>query len=204
MNGYGKNTNPLWKKPSKEKLTIKKAVLSTTEFILDAILGLAEMPTIMASRRDVYRVISGNYEREFTAEKINNFLHALKQQKYIELINSSNGQLIRYTNKATLKMLDKISKRCDWDGKVRIISFDIPETKRAQRAMFRRAIKRLGFVQIQKSLWACKRNVSQYVELAAQEYKVNSYVVYFISDKSNIDSHLLRKLPKKQAPPQNS
>lgn len=40
-----------------------------------------------------------------------------------------------------------------WDGKWRIVMYDIPEEKKAAREQIRRLIKQLGFVQLQRSVW---------------------------------------------------
>ncbi len=47
----------------------------------------------------------------------------------------------------------KLSMDKPWDGKWRIIMFDIPEDKRDIRRQIRRLIKQMGFVQLQQSVW---------------------------------------------------
>lgn len=41
-----------------------------------------------------------------------------------------------------------------WDGKWRLVMYDIPEENRASRNQVRRLIKQLGFIQLQQSVWA--------------------------------------------------
>ena len=55
----------------------------------------------------------------------------------------------------------------EWDGKYRIVIFDIPEEKRIIRNLFRRNLKKWGFQHLQKSVWISKRNVFD---------KLNSYI----------------------------
>jgi len=40
-----------------------------------------------------------------------------------------------------------------WDGKWRIIIFDIPEMSRRDRDFLRRELKWIGFIELQKSVW---------------------------------------------------
>jgi hypothetical protein len=40
-----------------------------------------------------------------------------------------------------------------WDGKWRVIIFDIPEMSRRDRDFLRRELKWIGFVELQKSVW---------------------------------------------------
>jgi DNA-binding transcriptional regulator PaaX len=41
----------------------------------------------------------------------------------------------------------------DWDGKWRLVTFDIPERRRYARDTFRQALKRIGFKKLEGSLW---------------------------------------------------
>lgn len=130
-----------------------------------------------------------------SGRQISSMVYDLKRRNYIEI---EDGDSVKLTNKAKIKIIDQIASTNNVDGKCRLISFDIPETKRTNRNNFRRAIKRIGFRQVQKSLWVSNRNVSDLVELAIKEYKVSEYVAYFVADRSNIDSHIANILnPKK-------
>lgn len=58
----------------------------------------------------------------------------------------------------------KIKKPKKWDGKWRIVMFDISQLKNFYREIFRGKIKELGFCQIQKSVWVfpykCKDEIN--------------------------------------------
>ncbi|MFH1462747.1 MAG: hypothetical protein ABIG08_03590 [bacterium] len=47
----------------------------------------------------------------------------------------------------------EIARPKKWDRKWRVIIFDIPHLKNAQRNAFRRKLKELGFCSLQKSVW---------------------------------------------------
>ncbi len=40
-----------------------------------------------------------------------------------------------------------------WDGRWRMVMYDIPEDKKTAREHIRRLVKQLGFVQLQRSIW---------------------------------------------------
>jgi len=119
--------------------------------------------------------------------QINQMVYDLKRREYIDF---GVGDSVILTNKAKIKIIDQVVQSKRKDGKYRLISFDIPEAKRLQRDNFRLAIKRMGFSQVQKSLWVSDYNIGDLVESAIDEYKVADYVAYFVSDKSNVDSHI--------------
>ncbi len=47
----------------------------------------------------------------------------------------------------------------EWDGKYRIVIFDIPEQKRVIRNLFRRRLKEWGFRRWQQSVWITNRRL---------------------------------------------
>lgn len=182
-----------------DKKSLKRFLKTATIEFLDIILGLAESTTtIAASRKEVYKIaMSGNFDREWTVENICRFIQSLKQRNYIEVKTNKDGQeSLRYTNKAKLKMLDRIADKCGKSELLYLVSFDIPEQLKIKRNQFRRAIKRMGFRQIQKSLWITDRNIGEFVELAAKEYEVEDYIVYIQALRTNIDKIIRTSLKK--------
>ncbi len=134
-------------------------------------------------------------EVDVSGRQISDMIYHLKRRNYLE---QRGGDSIALTNKARIKVIDKQSTETMPDGKYRLILFDIPESKKVNRNGFRRAIKKLGFIKVQKSLWVNNRNVGDIVEMLADEYKVSDYVAYFLSDKSNIDAHIANSIKQNQ------
>jgi DNA-binding transcriptional regulator PaaX len=171
---------------------------SITQNVLSYLLEMADdFAEIAVSRKGAYNVLQKNFGgADYTHKTFNKTLGNLKSCGYIE--TRDNGQSIILTNKAKMKLIDQIVLKVPRDHKLRyLVSFDIPENQKVQRNGFRRAIKNLGFVQIQQSLWIIDRNAGELVELASSEYKVEKYVAYFVCIKSNIDSFLNEKLTEK-------
>jgi CRISPR-associated endonuclease Cas2 len=125
-------------------------------------------------------------------EKIPKILYDFKRMNYIR----REGDSVILTHKAKMRVVDKITKKIPASKKNHLVSFDIPEGMRRNRNQFRRTLKRIGFIQIQKSLWAIRKDVGALVDATAGEYKVNEYVAYFISEKSNIDKYIDKKIGK--------
>jgi len=59
-------------------------------------------------------------------------------------------------------------KKPKWDGKWRVVVFDIPQDQRIVRDAFRYLIKKLGMYQLQKSVWVyphdCEKEVTELKE----------------------------------------
>jgi uncharacterized UPF0160 family protein len=94
---------------------------------------------------------------------------------------------------------NEIADKIESDSHFRFVSFDIPELMRKNRDAFRRAIKKLGFKQIQKSLWVTTKEIGELVEMAAEEYSVADYIAYFVSESSNIDRHIEKMVENNKA-----
>jgi len=138
----------------------------------------------------------GFYERiELEGYFIDRFQERLKdleKRGYIKITNNS----IEITKKGKIRHIEK-SKNYTRDGKWRILSFDIPEIMKTKRNQFRRSIKRIGYQQVQKSLWACPFAKADEVDLIIDEYGVRKYVAYFIMEKTDIENHLQKLFKRK-------
>jgi DNA-binding transcriptional regulator PaaX len=142
--------------------------------------------------------LSGYFRDQLTDYGISNrqisrVVYDLKRRNYIVF---DEGDSVKFTDKAKIKLIDKFVSINPADRKRRLVSFDIPETKRRQRNAFRQSIKQMGFRQIQKSLWVCDRNTGDMVEVASKEFGVDEYVAYFVVESSNIDKYINRILAK--------
>jgi len=176
----------------------KRKIKNFTIDLIDFFLDLPEAVMNGLDRKEFYRLMSGySTKRELSCSNIAQIIANFKRRGYIEIEKTDRGESIVFTNKATLAIVDKLSDKNRQDGKFRFVSFDIPESKRINRDQFRRAIKRMGFVQIQKSLWATNKNIGDFVDMAAKEYEVDEYVVYLVTKATNIDSFLNQTFTKK-------
>ncbi len=173
---------------------------SITIFLLEILAELTDVANSLAEvaldRKAVYRYLYNRTGNVYSENKLKRYLRNLERQGYLKSTIASNQDSVEFTNKAKLKILDKLSDNAKSDKKNRFVSFDIPEPMRKNRNQFRRTIKRLGFRQIQKSLWVIDKNVAYLVELAAYEYHVEKYVIYIVSEKTDIDGVIKKILQK--------
>ena len=189
----------LWKKTKRDPAnirgkTLKGKIRNISLYLLESIIyavdDLSNVGSILVDRKSVYKVAyQGWHENSNLAKSICNYLQDLRYRGLIEIkkSESSGNDIIIMTNKAKLREVDKISAKIKSDRKYRFLSFDVPELMRVNRNRFRRAIKSIGFRQVHKSLWVIDKNVSDLVEMVAYECKVEKYVAYIVSEKSDVD-----------------
>ena len=117
--------------------------------------------------------------------------YELKKNGYLK--EHSSGS-VEFTDKARLRIIEQSVSKLQKDDKYRFVSFDVPEYMKNNRDLFRRAIKKMGFRQIQKSLWVCNKDIATFLEAATREYKVQKYVIYIIAEKTDIDGYIAKIL----------
>lgn len=118
---------------------------------------------------------------------------AIKRLRERKLIESDTVR----TNEIILKLTDLgkealgLDDQKDWDGKWRIVIFDIPEQKRIIRNLFRRRLIGWGFKKWQISVWVTKRNITKKLRLLIQDLKIEDWVAVIESEDVTIGNRLL-------------
>ena len=110
-------------------------------------------------------------------------LYNLKTSGYVKLEQQSSGALQwSVTQKGWARVKDitietvLIPQPKKWDRIWRVVIFDMPVTHNKARTAFRAKLKDLGFVQIQKSVWAYPYPCEQEVLFVADFFSVRRYI----------------------------
>ncbi len=82
-----------------------------------------------------------------------------------------------------------------WDGKWRIIFFDIPETKRKHRDYLRFIIRTIGFREFQKSIWVYPYKIPSFLEEILDEENIKQYTRFITTESIDRDGDI-RKMFK--------
>jgi len=139
-------------------------------------------------------------ERARLSNRARTAVRRLKERKLIRIVSTPTGDQIALTDRGqgvlkSLNFEEAITlRRQKWDGKWRILLFDIPETKRAARHALRRLLQDAGFFHLQQSVFVtpypCEkeaRHLAEYfdiqgcitcavaTELGEQEEQVRKY-----------------------------
>lgn len=97
--------------------------------------------------------------RKYRKKEVTNAFYRLKKEGCIKTEKRNHQIYISLTDRGKKKagwlQIDalKLKKHKKWDGKWRIVIFDIPNLKGFYRNVFRGKLKELGFYQLQKSVW---------------------------------------------------
>lgn len=88
------------------------------------------------------------------------------------------------------KIKDKKAKPLKWDGKWRIIFFDIPEKKRRYRDELRVMFKAVGFKEFQKSIWIYPHQVPDFLKDILFEEGIKQYTRLITTNSIEYDKDL--------------
>ena len=133
------------------------------------------------------------YKRDFERE-----VKRLKKRGFIALRKTDKGWVVKITKKGQKrlqqyqirKMLLPRPKK--WDGKWRLVIFDVPEKFVYSRDAMRDNFKRLGFYNFQRSTLAYPHACREEVQTIADYYELDEYITYLETSFIDIDGQLRR------------
>ncbi len=74
-----------------------------------------------------------------------------------------------------------------WDGKWRVLIFDIPERKKTLRDKMRLTLSSVGFVRLQQSVWLYPYDCEDLIVLLKTDFKIGRDLLYLIVDALEYD-----------------
>lgn len=97
----------------------------------------------------------------------------------VEIILTKDGR-----QKALKYQIDeiKIKKPDKWDGKWRIVVFDIPEKKKRAREALRNKLQELGFKELQKSVFVFPYECEDEINFIMEIFEIRPYVRFMRVD----------------------
>jgi len=88
-------------------------------------------------------------------------------------------------------MMDVLApKPRKWDGRWRIVMFDIWERRRQVRVRLRELLQRTGFIKLQNSVWIYPYDCEELVAFIRVDLKLGPSVLYFVADGVENDARI--------------
>jgi DNA-binding transcriptional regulator PaaX len=162
----------------------KEAKIATVAL---CVLALASIPVVafgagsIGNAVQVFKMFKGS--RKYSNKQISSVIHSTKRQKLIEYVSDKDGKtIVKITKKGKTRLrafdieLIKIKKPNKWDGKWRLVMFDIPMRFTKGREALRLHLKQLNFFQFQKSAWVYPYPCEDEIIFIADYFKLGKYV----------------------------
>lgn len=157
--------------------------------LLDALIG----DDFFMSRRGMYKFAR---RLQMGESQLDAVLRNLRKQGFIQKVGNDQ-YLITPKARRHKKILDAEETEWDqkgWDGKWKIVIFDIPEKQKYMRNIFRGFLKRKGFIRLQNSVFVSPYMNYEILDFVRRELKISRYVNFLEAKSADIeDDSKLRK-----------
>lgn len=146
------------------------------------------------------RELSKNQKRTYNQQSFRNAFYRLKREGCLVIEKHNHQIYISLTKEGKRRagrfQINELSiiKPKRWDGKWRIVIFDIRHKQRIKREALRGFLKRLGFYQLQKSVWVHPYDCSAEIELLQEFFGFTAREFTLIIAEHIQDEGTLRKI----------
>jgi len=174
----------------KERFPIEKAVLGM--LVIPGVIAVAAIAPGIGPALKMFGLGKKTYPRKY----VTNTLSRMKQKGLIrfEEKNGKNCVVLTESGRKKLEQIRKseyaIKKPERWDGKWRIVIFDIKEKKRDVRDQFRRELTQVGFVKLQHSVWIYPYDCEEFIKMAKADYRIGKDILYIVAERVEYDKNL--------------
>lgn len=174
--------------------TVKEiTILLGTGVAVTALFAFPALGIIAKTALDIHDEIKRKKEKreweKYNTGRLREVLKRLHQQKIVE-IKTINGQdVVALTEKGKTKYLKyklediHINKPERWDGKWRLLIYDISKYKKKNQQIFRELLKTLKFLQLQKSVYLYPYPCEGEIEYLRQYYEIGEDVMLLTVEK---------------------
>lgn len=117
----------------------------------------------------------------FNPRRLRAEIKRMQKTGLLEEVEERGERIYKLTEKGKTKSfkykLEEMSLNRDkWDGRWRIVAYDIPKEKKNQAEAFRNLLKKMNFYQLQKSVWLTPYSCSKEIEFLKNLYFLNDNV----------------------------
>ncbi|MBI5140401.1 MAG: hypothetical protein HZA94_03070 [Candidatus Vogelbacteria bacterium] len=121
-------------------------------------------------------------KKEFLLQKFyylrrKDLISFVEKDDEVEIVITENGrkQLLKYNFDGM-----KVGRPTIWDGRWRLVFFDIPESKKAARNALVCKLKDLEFVRFNNSVWVFPYECQKEIDFIGEIFEVGQYVHYAV------------------------
>ena len=170
---------------AKQKSPLVKSILSFLSEIGEMIPEPFETPYAYIRR-------AGHIEHKRYYDTV----HKLRQRGALKVVKKNNQRFLLLTRKGQLELLlskARIKKPVKWDGKWRLVIFDIPEDARGKRDQLRYLLKQNGFDKLQASVFISPYPLNRDSLAYLQSSKLINYIRMLRVDEMDNDNGLRKR-----------
>jgi len=108
------------------------------------------------------------------------------KEKFVTLTDQGRRKIGRYLFEDKPPPIPKV-----WDGKWRLVIFDIPEDRKQIRDIVRQLLNRVGFYQLQKSVYVYPHECIGIIRFLEQTYQIDQYIQFAVAERLESEVDLI-------------
>lgn len=171
-------------------LEISEGILSTvTDIALWELFYLGEVGTSFNSRAAwTASYKADKWLNEINYETIKRALVGLKKRGLVSYKGQRKSALPEITAEGKRRLgeiLPHYDKKRLWDGKIYLMTYDIPETKKHDREILRESLKRIGAGMVQESVWLTPYDPAGSLKETLETYSLEGLVLISVLEKDS-------------------
>ena len=167
---------------------ISRAALAVTEGLFShsvdmtlwilVYLGELSLPSRSYGKAWRAATAADRYLHQINYEVIKNAIITAKKHGYVRTSTHHAWPQITQEGKRRLsKVIPRYDEKRIWDGRMHMVTYDIPEKKRKDRYAFREYLRRIGCGRLQDSVWITPYNPIDTLRLFVEEHKLQGTII---------------------------
>lgn len=162
-----------------------------------AVAGLVTMAVLAPNAIQALSIFGFGKKKYHLKSYLQSTVGRLHKKGLIEFVQDGENRYIRLTQKGEVALschearnYSMDNKPRKWDGKWRLVIFDIPEALQPSRDILRDSLINAGFVKVQNSVWAYPHDCEEFIFLLKTNFELGKKVLYLVVEKIENDKWL--------------
>lgn len=132
--------------------------------------------------------------KRYNPSYLRSSIKRLHKSKYVEISKKDGEEIVVLTEFGKRRILKyalddlSIETPKQWDGRWRMVIYDVEHHKKRLRDVFREALKTLAFLQLQESVWIYPYACEKQITFLKEYYGVGNEVLYAVTITLEDDS----------------
>jgi len=175
----------------------EKIRLTTREILLKFCDGLTKIEEIFGYPWQRKEASEYFRERKIDKDYYYRKMWELEKRGYIKRYKEEKTNLIELTQIGKEKALKyffqefRVTTPESWDKKWRLVIFDVPKDKKNLRDIIRQRLKKIGFYQLQKSVFIFPYDCLEQIKALKYIYSIGSYLQYLVVESIETELNLV-------------
>lgn len=175
-----------------EKGEVERIILGSIGLV-----GLVSISLVAPNALQLLKVFRKKHARYQSPAYVASIVKRLEKKGWVERTKEHGRVFVQVTPKGELELLkskqQQMIKKPKWDGKWRVVIFDIKESRRSTRGKIRQDIMEFGFERLQNSVWVYPYDCEDLIALLKVSCHIGKEVLYIVSEKIENDGWLRKK-----------